>query len=303
MNSLGTLSSILGLAFASGINLYAAVLVTGLGIRFGWITGIPGDLNVLANPIILGIAGLMYLLEFFADKIPYVSVVWDSIHTVIRPLGGAALALASAAHLSPEAQVLATLAGGSIALGTHSTKMGYRLIAHASPEPVSDSIFSLAEDFGVVGLVLLTYQHPAIAIGVVVALLAAMAILLPMIVRILRFVSHGVIARIASWFSSRQKEAPPEWLARELNGPCEVYRCFARSIPKSPRMQPGYLVFVDGRQLFASRGWIRTRVAPVDFSNLTVSPGVLFDVISAGRCSIYMTKDCALPAGRQIQQL
>ena len=121
MNSIQTLSSILGLSLASGVNLYAAVLVVGLGERYGWIGGLPGELHLLANPIILIVAGVMYILEFFADKIPFVSVAWDTIHTVIRPLGGAALALASAANMSPLAQAVAFLAGGSIALGSHST--------------------------------------------------------------------------------------------------------------------------------------------------------------------------------------
>jgi hypothetical protein len=159
VNLILTLSSILGLGFASGVNLYAAILVVGIGERMGWLSGLPGELSVLANPIVLAVAGFLYFLEFFADKIPFVSVAWDSIHTVIRPLGGAALALASASKLSPEMQALALLAGGSLALGSHSTKMGYRLLVHASPEPVTDSIFSVAEDFGVVGLVLLTYKH------------------------------------------------------------------------------------------------------------------------------------------------
>lgn len=187
MNSIGTLSSVLGLSFASGVNLYAAVLVVGMGQRLGWISGLPGDLHVLENPIILGIAGVMYFLEFFADKIPYVSVAWDTVHTVIRPIGGAALALASTAKLSPEVQALAMLAGGSIALGSHSTKMGYRLLAHASPEPFSDSIFSVAEDAGVVGLVLLVYQHPLAAVCVAVGLLIGMVILLRLLLRIPSF--------------------------------------------------------------------------------------------------------------------
>lgn len=124
-------SSVLGLAVAAGLNLYAAVLMVGFGLRFGWISGLPGDLNVLANPIVLSVAGVLYALEFFADKVPFVSVAWDSVHTFIRPLGGAALALASTAKLSPEVQALAMLAAGSVALGTHSTKMSYRLLAHA----------------------------------------------------------------------------------------------------------------------------------------------------------------------------
>jgi hypothetical protein len=200
VNLILTLSSILGLGFASGVNLYAAILVVGIGERMGWLSGLPGELSVLANPIVLAVAGFLYFLEFFADKIPFVSVAWDSIHTVIRPLGGAALALASASKLSPEMQALALLAGGSLALGSHSTKMGYRLLVHASPEPVTDSIFSVAEDFGVVGLVLLTYKHPEIAIVVVVILTIVTAIVLRLIWQVVRFAFHRVAERIRSLF-------------------------------------------------------------------------------------------------------
>ena len=178
MNSIQTLSSILGLSLTSGVNLYASGLMVGLGLRYGWINGLPGELHVLTNPIILTLAGVMYFLEFFADKIPFVSVAWDAIHTMIRPLGGAALALASASDMSAAAQVVAFLAGGSIALASHSTKLGYRLVTHASPEPVSNFVFSVAEDFGVVGLVLLVYKHPLVSIGVVIALLILMALMM-----------------------------------------------------------------------------------------------------------------------------
>ena len=203
MNSIQTLSSILGLSLASGVNLYAAVLVVGLGQRYGWIGGLPGELSVLANPIILVIAGVMYFLEFFADKIPFVSVAWDTIHTAIRPLGGAVLALAAASNMSPLAQVVAFLAGGSIALGSHSTKFGYRLLTHASPEPVSNSVFSLAEDFGVVGLVLLVYKHPLVAIIVAIVLMILMVVMVRFMVRAIKF----VFQRITGW--TARLSAPP----------------------------------------------------------------------------------------------
>lgn len=202
MNSIQTLSSILGLSLASGVNLYAAVLVVGLGERYGWIHGLPGELHLLQNPIILIVAGVMYFLEFFADKIPFVSVAWDTIHTAIRPLGGAALALASASNMSPLAQAVAFLAGGSIALGSHSTKLGYRLITHASPEPVSNSVFSLAEDFGVVGLVLLVYKHPLAAIIVVLVLLVLMAVMARFMVRAIKFVFQRITGRLNNLFKT-----------------------------------------------------------------------------------------------------
>ncbi len=296
MNSIPILSSILGLSFASGINLYAAVLVVGLGERFGWISGLPGSLDTLAHPAILSIAGIMYLLEFFADKIPFVSVAWDSIHTVIRPLGAAALALASTSKLSPELQAIAMLAGGSVALGSHSTKMGYRLIAHASPEPVSNSIFSVAEDFGVVGLVLLTYQHPMIAAGIVAALLIGIAIAMPFLLRVLTFLASGLAGRISSWFSSSDACAIPAWLAPELDrlgSGRSVYRCFARKVPKAARMRQGYLIVAEKQWYFAFRGWVRPRLIPISSPAPTVDRGLLFDTLGADDWSVYFTKDCS----------
>ena len=194
----------------------------------------------------------MYFLEFFADKIPYVSVAWDSIHTVIRPLGGAALAFASASKLSPEMQAIALLAGGSLALGSHSTKMGYRLLAHASPEPVTDSIFSMTEDLGVAGLVVLTYKHPEIAIAVVMALVIGMAIVLPLIWRVLRFGFHGVAGRIRALFPGAGPKPLPEWLGASV----EAVPCFARTLTKVPKMRSGFLIFEKDGGHFASNGWL-----------------------------------------------
>jgi hypothetical protein len=192
-----TVTSVLGLAIASGVNLYAAVLVIGLGLRFDWIKGLPSEMDVLANPLVLVAAGAMYLVEFVADKIPFITPVWDAIHTLIRPLGAAALALGATADLSPAVQTLAGLAGGSVALGAHSSKMGVRLLAHATPEPATHSAISLLEDVGVVGLLILMYTHPWIAAGVVAALLIAMVLLARVLFRAFGSLWGRLRARIA----------------------------------------------------------------------------------------------------------
>ncbi len=296
MSPIQTLSSILGLAFASGVNLYAAVLMVGLGLRFHWISGLPGDLAILANPIVLSVAGLMYFLEFFADKIPFVSIAWDTIHTVIRPLGGAALALASASNMSPLEQVLAFLAGGSIALGTHSSKLGYRLLAHASPEPVSNSVFSLLEDFGVVGLVLLVYKHPAVAVTLVVIMLIGMALVLPILLRVCALLFWGLRGRLTSLFAAQAPVLAPEWLSREL-GPQTAYRCFARSVPGVARLKQGYLVQANGKLSFATKGITGAKFVTLDtpLNAMQVHRGLLFDLATAQtgkrQTVIYFTKD------------
>lgn len=298
MSAIQTLSSILGLSVASGVNLYAAVLMVGLGLRFGWISGLPAELHALTNPIVLIIAGVMYFLEFFADKIPFVSVVWDTIHTVIRPLGGAALALASASNMNPTMQVIAFLAGGSIALGTHSTKMGYRLLAHATPEPVSNSIFSLAEDFGVVGLVLLVYKHPWIALGIVIAALIAMALVAPLLFRTIGFLFSGLAGRLKSLFGGAVAATVlPVWLERELVRDGErhwdAYRCFARCFPGVSKFKPGYLAMSGSRMVFATKGYMGPRIMPID--DVQTSRGLMFDIVTVrsgrNRGTIYFTKD------------
>ena len=125
MGPVQTLATILGLSTVSGINLYLTVFMVGLAQRLGWVHGLPSDLALLSHPLVLGASALLFLLEFLADKIPFVTPIWDGIHTFIRPVGGALLALGAAAQLNPVLQVLATLAGGTIALGTHGSQKGH----------------------------------------------------------------------------------------------------------------------------------------------------------------------------------
>ena len=143
---LETLSSILGLSFVSGINLYAAVLTVGLAIRYGWLSGIPPELHVLSHPVILGLAAILYLAEFIADKVPFFTPIWDAIHTFIRPLGAALLAMQAAGKLSPTMQIVAALAGGTIALGCQAHRA--RPARGSTPTARASSVHV---DAGVVG--------------------------------------------------------------------------------------------------------------------------------------------------------
>jgi Domain of unknown function (DUF4126) len=186
MKSTEVIASVLGLAVASGLNVYAAVLTVGLGVRFGLLSGLPPELSILASPWVLGLAGVMYAMEFIADKVPFVTPIWDAIHTFIRPLAGALLSVGAAGQMSPMMQVVAGLVGGTVALGTHSTKMGVRLAAHAVPEPVTHSLISIGEDFSSVGLLLLAFHYPMVAIGVVSIMIVAMIVLIPFLYRALK---------------------------------------------------------------------------------------------------------------------
>ena len=182
---LTTLGRTLGFSFAAGVDLYATVAILGLASRFGWVQ-LPPQYRVFDNNWIIGIAIALYALEFIADKIPWVDSAWDAMHTVIRPLGGALIAVATLGHASPAVETVVGLLGGALAASSHFTKAGARVMANASPEPFSNWILSFTEDGFVIGLGILALTHP-LAAGVVVLLaVAAIAAFAHWIFRALR---------------------------------------------------------------------------------------------------------------------
>jgi hypothetical protein len=172
-------------SFAAGINLYATVAILGLVSRFKWVE-LPPQFAIFNNDIVIGVAVLMYVVEFFADKIPYLDTAWDLVHTAIRPLGGAFVAVASVGDASPAAQGLAALVGGTLAAGSHLTKAGTRAAANTSPEPFSNWFLSLTEDGLVVGLGVLALTHPVSALIVTAVLAGLMVLFAAAIVRAVR---------------------------------------------------------------------------------------------------------------------
>ena len=172
-------------SFAAGVNLYATVAVIGLASRFEWVT-LPRQFQIFDSSVVIGVALVLYLIEFVADKVPYVDTAWDIVHTAIRPLGGAFVAVASLGDASPAAQGLAALLGGTLAAGSHLTKAGTRAAANVSPEPFSNWALSLAEDGLVVGLGLLALTYPVAALVVTLVLVGLMAVFAAAIVRAVR---------------------------------------------------------------------------------------------------------------------
>ena len=165
---LPTLSLALGSAWTSGINLYATVTVLGLLQKFG-AAKLPGGLDILDNWWIIGVAGFLYLIEFFADKIPYVDSVWDVVHTFIRVPAGAIVAYAATNDMDASVGVIATLLGGGLAFSSHGTKAAVRMGANLSPEPVSNWILSIVEDIiAFVGAILAVFAPVLIAIVLVI---------------------------------------------------------------------------------------------------------------------------------------
>ena len=148
---LTTLGRTLGFSFAAGVNLYATVAILGLAARYGWVS-LPPQFQAFNNDPVIGAAVVLYVIEFFADKIPYVDTLWDMLHTLIRPVGGALIAVTTLGEASPTVEGLVALLGGTIAAGSHLTKTSTRAVANTSPEPFSNWMLSIGEDLFVVGL-------------------------------------------------------------------------------------------------------------------------------------------------------
>jgi hypothetical protein len=190
MGSIEALSLAMGTAWTSGINLYATVAALGLAGRFEMIQ-LPQSLEVLMNPVVIAVACIMYTIEFFADKVPYVDNGWDVLHTFIRVPAGAILAARSLGDMSPALEMAALLAGGTIALAAHGTKATSRLAINASPEPFSNWTVSFAEDLAVLGGIWIIFNHPLLMLVLVLVFLALVVWIVP---KIFRLAKHGFAA-------------------------------------------------------------------------------------------------------------
>ncbi len=202
MSPLETLGFTLGTSFASGLNLYATVAAAGLFQRFG-IVQLPEPLQVLANPFVMGIAVTLFLVEFIADKIPYVDSAWDAVHTFIRPPAAAVIAYSAFGQVPEEWKVSAALLAGGVALTSHGAKASSRAAANTSPEPVSNWVLSLAEDGLAVFLAWMAAAHPIVTAGIVVVLVILAVLLIWKLYGYLRL----VFQRLRQWRA--RPAAPP----------------------------------------------------------------------------------------------
>jgi hypothetical protein len=182
---LSTLGVAMGSAWLSGINLYATAATLGLLQHFG-LVHLPGELGVLGNWWVIGVAAGMFVVEFIADKIPAVDSVWDAIHTFIRIPAGAVMAAAAFSHADPAVRIIALLVGGGVALSSHGTKAAVRATANLSPEPFSNIALSLAEDVVAVGSSFLIAWFPVVMLGLVILFLVAFLWLAPKILRAIK---------------------------------------------------------------------------------------------------------------------
>lgn len=185
MDVLTALGRTIPFAFASGLNLYATVAVLGLCSRFN-VVALPDQFRAFEHPLIITVVLVMYVVEFVADKVPWFDSVWDTLHTIVRPVGGALVAVTALGDASVGAEVLAALVGGSVAMTTHLGKAGTRAVANTSPEPFSNWALSLGEDALAVALTYFAIQHPLLALAIAATLLVLIAAFAVVLIRALR---------------------------------------------------------------------------------------------------------------------
>ncbi len=187
------LLAVLPLSLSSGVNLYLTLLALGTAERTGWLD-LPGGLDVIGSIPVMVVAGVLFIVEFFADKIPYVDSVWDFLHTFVRPAGALLLTFNLVPADEPELRTAMVLVAGTAALTAHSGKAGFRALVNTSPEPVSNTVVSLAEDVGVVGLIALAVAFPLVALGVSIVLLVFIIVGLYFLVKWARR-AYGTVRR------------------------------------------------------------------------------------------------------------
>lgn len=191
MDTIQYIALSMGIAWASGINLYAAVFMLGYLGNTGNIA-LPPELMVVTDPLVMTAAGLMYCVEFFADKTPGVDTAWDTLHTFIRIPLGAVLAMSAVGDTTPAVELAAFLVGGSLTAATHATKAGTRVMINTSPEPVSNWFTSLGEDFLVITGIWTALNHPWVFVVFLVLFIVLMAWLLPKIWRSIKRIVSGL---------------------------------------------------------------------------------------------------------------
>ena len=275
MEVLETLCVALGFATLAGLNLYLVVLVTGLAINQGWVdvSSTYPELMVLGDPLVLTAAGIFFCMEFFADKVPWVDSLWDSVHTLIRPVGGGLLAIQTLGPTDPGFEVVIGLLAGGTTLVAHGFKSGTRLALNASPEPVTNLVASVGEDVAVLGGLTLMSVNPILAAIVFITFLGFSLYLTPKLFRRIKAFFWLLGRKISSVVSRPDEEkllysgltssehqklgaflggrkADPEWSAKVIVGlarrfPGFTPMSFGRVIAESSR--PGHLHFVGRR--------------------------------------------------------
>ena len=204
MDVVSAIAMTLGIGWASGINLYAAVLTLGLLGATGAMA-LPPDLQILASPVVIAAAAAMYAINFFADKIPGIDSASDVLHTFIRIPAGALLTAAAAGQMGADWQIAAGLIGGTLAAASHASKTGARVLINTSPEPFTNWAASIGEDVAVIGGMWLAVKHPWLFLGLLAVIVALTIWLLPKILRLI----GKLFRKLANWLRGRPTQPPP----------------------------------------------------------------------------------------------
>jgi len=296
---LASLRTILPLALAAGINLYLTVLVVGMSIRFGWVSTYPPGLQVLASLPVLVVAGVLYVVEFVADKVPFVDTLWDLLHTVIRPAGAILLATSSLSALDPElvgaaaalvgvnpgVQIVGALVACVVALISHSSKAGTRTAVNVSGGGLTFAgvALSLAEDLAVALIAFLALRFPLAANIIAGVLLAVMVVVVPQLLRWAWFTLRALVARLRGLLSPiRQSEPLPPEHAALLPAP-PALAAYGQAQGDEPiRGRDGYLVLAGDRLAFTYRRRFREQLWSLPLAEVrhaTLRRGVLLLVL------------------------
>lgn len=264
MDTIALLGSVLGIGFLSGVRLYFTVLVIGLAVRLGWLDlhGELSSLAVLADTRVLVAAGVLVLIEFIADKIPWVDSLWDSIHTVIRPLGAAAIAAQALGTADPATRTVFMILSGTAALTGHSSKAAARLAVNHSPEPFSNLGLSLLEDLFVPVALWFALRHPVLTLSLLAVFLAIFLWLAPKIFRFLRLEFTALLY----------------WIGR-FRSPGGMRAAATRGIP-GLRNSVGLLQGDAEGLVFSTRRWFRPRTYRIPWGEVSAmewKAGLLLD--------------------------
>lgn len=219
MELLEQLGVALGLASLAGVNLYLTVLLTGVLVRFDWLhlADKYQHLEVFGHPLVLTVAGVFFVMEFLADKVPWVDSLWDSVHTIIRPVGGTLVAMQALGQMDPHMQIVAALIAGGASLTMHTAKAGTRLMINHSPEPFSNVAMSLSENIAVAVGSFFVLLKPVVALGVFGAIIVVIWMLLPRLFRVIR-TSLWLIWNKLRMPGRRGQPSLPVELGKELDG-------------------------------------------------------------------------------------
>lgn len=263
MDALRLLVTLLPLSFTAGINLYATVLVVGLSISQGWVSNPPAGLEALGSPVVIILAGVLYLVEFVADKVQFVDNAWDVVHTFIRPIGAALMGIAALSQADPVVIIVGALLAGGISLFAHGGKATARVAMNASSplENVSNIGISLAEDALVVGLAFLALKVPYLAATLAILLIIIMLIVLPPLLRWSLFIFQAFGKWLASlWQRATQQEIQPDQLPAEHlallhdHVPDLAAQCKAQNVRGADGCT-GYLAAWGDRLVFTYNKW------------------------------------------------